>query len=311
MLISKSVICEIDGRSDDGDQTLISLRGQMIKTLDGGDWPQDEKAYSHFFETYHECLFYILVDTRFRLLEGIRIGGTKTPDFRTRQVPIIHFEIKTIDFSGGPFAHRTVAEDGLDAHVQAMEEARNKGVGIGVSVVSPLGKASNSLEGVETVMKQIDGNIKFGQFESAQTFLVVWLVRSPVRTAKEEMAAIRHDDLYQGDVSGHLWTIAGHKVGEDFFDATDVNPTAHCLGQLQRDGILRDHPYIRGLLIMDAEWNKLGGTDRIDNSVFADAFRILGFWNPNYTKPDAAEDADETQVRNLFETLCDETIDVT
>ena len=304
-LVCRAVIDEIDERADRGDLVLIEKRNRIIASLQNGDWPYDPVAFSAFFEIYHEALFYILADRRSVGLTAIPEGSDKTPDFTTTASPVEAFEIKTIDFTGGEFAYSAMANSALDAQIKASEESTRKGVGFAATEVQPHGDAKDSKEAIERVMRQIDGNVKAGQFETYPTFLVVPLIRTALRASSEELDQTRLDPDGGESISGHLWTIAFHGVGEPFYDATDSRGS-RCLGSLERAGILKDHAFIRGLVFVHTEWSELGDASQGNLACIDRSYRLYGEWNDNYAVPPSVEGVPETPNESAFAKLCDE-----
>src|SRR5262249_51977223 len=152
---------------------------------------------------------------------------------------------KTLDFSGGRFAYAAIAEAGRAAHQAALSEAHTRGVGTGESSVNPHGSATTWPEVMQRVMRQIGANVKRGQFAEKPTILVVALPRTSIHAGADELNPLRKDPMH-GAVSGHLWTLAAHKVGELF-----ISPNPDGLGldraPLEQNGILRDYPFVQAI----------------------------------------------------------------
>jgi hypothetical protein len=302
IFICRSVIDEIDRRSDGGDATLIEKRGRLLDAVRRGKWPQDPNAFSSVFETYHEALFYLLADTRGVALRSVPEVKTPTPDFVSIQQPTECFEIKTIDLSEGELAHTSIAHSSLDQRIAALEQAKRRGIGTGLQIVNPHGDATNTKEAVERVMRQIGGNVKSTQFSSSTTFLVVPLIRTAIRSDELELERRRSDPHLGGIVSGHLWTIAAQVAGESFMDAT-LDAPAHDLGALDRAGILRDFAFICGMIFLNTEWNLLGSADVSDPTVLGRAYRLFGVWNDRYQSSQGGAVTPSPQT-SAFSRLC-------
>lgn len=298
----RAVIDEIDHLAEAGDIAMKSKHNRLEELLRKGDWPTDHDAFKSIFETYHEALFYILACRRSVQLEHIPEVHHPTPDFRTTSTPIEQFEVKTIDFSGGTRAHRINMEEGLDANVDAAEEAHRTGFGMRARVISPQGDATDSLEAIDRAMAQIGGNVKAKQFNEYPTFLVLPMIRTALRTSAEELCPRRFDGAHGGKVSGHLWTIAAHDCGAEFYDSTPERK-AHCLGDLKRAGILWDYPFIRGIIFLHTQWSSLPGSDSYEP--FPDpAFGFFGIWNSTYCPPPGVSLTDPAS--SVFAKICNE-----
>ena len=242
--ICRAVIDEIQRGADHGDETL-SRKAEGIRAILGrGRWPQDPQAFNAFFETYHEALFYILARQRGVQLEAVPETREATADFIVIRQPEERFELKTIDFTGGGHAYKPITEAALDQHIAAEQEAQQRGIGFGASVVRPHGPATNFREAVERVMRQVGGNVKAGQFGRCPTFLVLPMIRTAIHSREEELEPVRITPSgLRG--AGHLWTIAAHRPGDAFFD-----PISRDALPLERAGILRDFPFVRGIVFL-------------------------------------------------------------
>lgn len=302
IFLSRSVVEEIDERGAQADATLDDKRTRMRRIIQRGKWPYDPNAFNALFEIYHEALFYLLADGRGVALTGIPEKQLPTPDFETVAQPKESFEIKTIDFAGGQFAYELLTEDALNGRIATEQEAKKRGIGTSTRVISPHGDAKDTKEAVERVMRQIGGNVKQGQFGQDPTFLVIPMERTALRRRSEELQPTRYDHVMGGTVSGHLWTIAAHKAGEPFLDAT-LDLPAHDMGALNRAGILRDFPFIRGIIFINTEWNELGSADFVDRTVLAKAYQLLGIWNDAYA-PIAGSAASNDPKTSAFSRIC-------
>lgn len=302
IFLSRSIVDAIDERAALGDATLDDKRTQMRRIIQRGKWPYDPNAFNALFETYHEALFYLLADNRGVTLAGIAEKQSPTPDFETVSEPKECFEIKTIDFTGGQFAYDMLTEDALDGRITAQQAAKKRGIGTSTHVVSPHGDAKDTKEAIERVMRQIGGNVKQGQFAQHPTFLVTPMTRTALRRQSEELEPTRYDRVMGGTVSGHLWSIAAHQTGDSFFDAT-LDAPAHDMGALDRAGILRDFPFIRGIIFINTEWNQLGSADIVDDTVLTKAYQMLGIWNDAYVPVARSASSDDPEV-STFSRIC-------
>lgn len=214
------------------------------------------------------------------------------------------YEVKTLDLSGGVHAYPPIVEAGRASQQQAREGAQRRGVGIGRSIVTPHGVTDNWLQIMQRVMQQIGQNVKHGQFQEKPTFLVVALPRTLIRGDAVELHAERQD-AHLGKVNGHLWTLAAHQVGDPFWwphpDGFRPDPARedNNNGPLMQNGILRDYPFIRGIVFIHTTWHKLSSADRFDPGIL-DAYRLHGIWNAH---PVPSEPAPDT-AHSSFPALC-------
>ena len=300
--LCRSVIEEIDRLATAGDATLIAKRTRIRDALRRGKWPYDPIAFNAIFETYHEALFYLVVANRGVQLEGIAEGDTSTPDFSTGSDPKEHFEVKTVDFAGGQYAYKVITEGGLDEKIKAEAEARRRGVGMGTMVLNPHGKATNSREAIEQVMRQIAQNVKEAQFRAAPTFLVLPMIRTALHTRVEDLAPTLTHPVTGETVSGHLWTIATHEVGALF--SSSESAITHEGAPLNRAGILVDFPFVRGIVFLDTKWNKLPSANFIDPEAITNAYRLFGIWNDRFSGLSAVTAAAPDPEASAFSRLC-------
>jgi hypothetical protein len=301
--LRRSIVEEIDRLADAGDTTLVAKRARIRDALRRGKWPYDPPAFNAIFETYHEALFYLVSASR-GVLIGIPEGGASTPDFATRSDFKEHFEVKTIDFAGGQHAYKPITEGGLDEKIKAEAEARRRGIGVGTMVLNPHGKATNNREAIEQVMRQIAGNVKAPQFQAAPTFLVLPMIRTALRTRAEDLATALRHPVTGATVNGHLWTIAAHEVGAPF--SSSESTIEHDVAPLNQAGVLLDFPFVRGIVFLHTEWNRLPSADIIDPQAVTDAYRLLGIWNDSFS-PVSGEPAPPSQPESsAFSRLCHE-----
>jgi hypothetical protein len=276
LFLDRSVIDLLDAAATAGDGTAIVCRDRILKATQNGNWPHDPNAFNAIFETYHEGLFYLLAKQRGIQLSRIPETVSRTPDFSADSYNE-NFEIKTLDLSGGINAYPQIAKDGLASQQTAQQEAKTRGVGFGMSTVNPHGGATDWLQVMQRVMRQMGSNVKQGQFSDKPTILVVALPRTSIHSDAEDLTAFQNDPVL-GPVNGHLWTLAAHKVGDHFWwphpTKPQAQPTGHPNdnGPLQQNGVLRDFPFVQGIVFIHTFMNKLGSADSFDPNVLIDAY---------------------------------------
>ena len=299
ILISKGVLAEIERRADDGDETMETYRSEIRHSIDRIASPQDFAGFNAFFEIYHEALFYLIAANRSLSIARIKESSHKTPDFCTVGEIKEAFEVKTIDFSGGQWAYGDITKQGLKRQEEARSRASKKGFGSAVGVVSPHGDARNLLEAVRRVIRQIDGNVKKGQFAEAQTILVVNMARTAITLEADGLKPLYFDADIGEELSGPMWAIAARLAGDCFY-YTDRDSVGVVTEILDVAGILRDNTFVRGLIFVDTIWHKL---DPPNDEFPSDAFKLFGIWNGNYEPPVGVTPI--TLPESAFTQLCD------
>jgi len=280
--ISRAIIEQIDDGAASGDVSLARARERLLGILRRAKWPDDADAFNAFFEHYHEALFYLLARERGVRLEHIPESKAPTPDFETRPDATERFEVKTIDISGGKFAHKKILQQSLAGSLASHEAARATGIGFHELEVSPHGDAEDSKEAVEQVRQKLAQNVKEAQFDDKPTFLVAVMARTALRTGPDELKREYDDKQLGGRVSGHLWAIAANNLGQHFFDF-DRDWQRHDFGPLNQEGVLKDFPFIRGILFLSTEWSELDSADRGHSDTLGRAYRLHGIWNSAYS----------------------------
>ena len=283
IFLNRSVLELLDAAATAGDSTAITSRDRIVRAVQNGNWPHDPNAFNAIFENYHEGLFYLLAKHRGVQLRHVPENSGKTPDFAA-EVFSENFELKTLDFSGGSNAYPQIAKVGQESQDAARQEAKTRGVGFGVSSVNPHGSAADWLQVMQRVIRQIGANVKQGQFEEKSTILVVALPRTSIRSDAVDLTDFRQDAVL-GPVNGHLWTLAAHKVGDHFWwphpNGFRQQAAAHDNdnGPLPQNGVLRDYPFVQGIVFIHTIWHKLGSADVFNPNILDDAYRLHGVWN--------------------------------
>jgi hypothetical protein len=101
------------------------------------------------------------------------------------------------------------------------------------------------------------------------------------------------------DATGQLFAIAAHNVGEPFCFFREYGHLIENLGPLERAGILRDHPFIVGLIFLVTGWNLTDNPDAIER-----AFRLNGVWNSAWEMNNSFAPEAVATAKRTFEQLC-------
>lgn len=299
--ITKSVLDAIDAKADAGNTGVAVLRGTVLDKMAKWSGLHDHSGFSAIVEAYYEAVFLLVAGSRGLSLSPVASGSDKgkTPDFATLTTPTIGFEIKTIDFADPKNNYKKTMEDGLDAAVAAREAATPGGIGFAEQIISPHADTDCWKTVIEQIMKKIDGNVKSGQYQACPTFLVASAIRSSLNDRAPELSKFvppRFDDQAS---SGHLFTVAAHKLGEPFYYYAPSSIEFEDLGPLERAGILRDHQFIAGLIFLQTEWNRTGDTNAFDV-----AFRFNGIWNTLWERSTKFDAPQIAEAKRVFKAMC-------
>lgn len=302
--IRQAVLDAVDAGANNGDQTLAGLRVDLLKRAHAWSDVEDHEARSSFFDTYCEATFYLSGGNRIAI-EGIPRSSSSTPDFRTLGEHAIYFEVKTLDIAEPNAAYAQQMAAGLEGNIEASEEAQSRGVGFSTQVIRPHGDAQTWPEVIEQTMRKLSGHIKKSQYAKGPTFLVANLARlsvyvdteqlSPMYVAPEEYAF----DENQFEVTGQLWAIANNELDDAFhWVGRDGQRESKPIG---RAGLLRDFPFIQGIIFTDEPWSDF---DRATD--WKDSYRFLGVWNEDCTLP--CDEPVRAAAKEFMNSLCDRVV---
>src|SRR3954451_11305507 len=76
---------------------LDRIRTKILGAVRGHKHKRDHTGFSQIFEAYSEAVVYLGMKSRGLELRVVPEVNSKTPDFQTRSLPMIGFELKTID----------------------------------------------------------------------------------------------------------------------------------------------------------------------------------------------------------------------
>jgi hypothetical protein len=288
-----------DGASND--PALRYVQSKLHEKMRQWTGLQDHKTFSEFFEAYYEGVFYLVALRRGTSLRNIAAGSGKgnTPDFETVCKPSVNFEVKTIDLADPKQTYNKIMSEGLEAKLEAEAQAKRTGVGSSIREIAPHGDARNRKEVVEQVMKKIDSNMKAGQYTRVPTILVVSTARTALNDQAENLRRwVACPGLAQS-ANGQLYAIAAHQVDDPFFFPSD-HWRMDNLGPLGRAGILRDHPYIAGLIFLS-----MGSTTSNNREPVKGIYSLNGIWNADWEKNNSFGQQATLCTKKVFETLCD------
>jgi hypothetical protein len=292
--IRRAVLDAIDAGST-GDESLESVERRLRQKIRQWSGLQDYETFSEFFEAYYEGVFYLVALHRGLHLRSIPARGKtgNTPDFATTNLPLVNFEVKTIDVADPDRTYDKTMERGLDARIEALTS------GMAARSISPHGTARTRRDAVEQVMKKIDSNVKAGQYSAAPTFLIVSLARTAIHDRAENLRQWVPWRGQSHDASGQLFTIAAHQLNAPFFFFPEWGERIEDLGPLVRAGVLRDHDFIAGLIFLATNWSASN-----DSEPVAGFFSLIGIWNSAWEKNNGFGSQATAEAKKVFQELC-------
>ncbi|MEZ0171096.1 hypothetical protein [Microvirga sp. TS319] len=299
------VSCPVLDAIDSGashDKNLADFRSKLLSKMNGWKGLQDHTTFSALFETFYEAVFYLVAAERGVQLQAIPAGAAKgkTPDFQTQQNPLVGFEVKTINVADPQRTYDSSMAGGIDAGLEAQEQAAQSGLGIVARTVQPHGNAKDRKEALEQVMKKVDANVKAGQYQAVPTFLVVSLVRTALHERAENLRKWLPWPGQSLPVNGQLFAVAAHDAGDPFNFFPEWGNSVVDLGPLNRAGILRDHPFIAGMIFVVTEWSKADCPDAVKK-----AYALNGIWNSEWEADNSFSAEAVESAKSTFLRLCD------
>lgn len=283
----------------------LSLVSKIRETLRNYKGKRDHAGFNALFEAYSEALIFLAGQKRGVALRAVPDGGKhgKTPDFETIAAPAIGLEVKTLNAFNPIAAVDDVMNRGFEAVYEAELQSKAKGIGFGVTEWAPHGEGADHSDAVVQTMSKISSNVKQGQYSGKPTFMVVSVTRLGIHGDAVELRQWVDED---GMRNGHLYTVAAHSLNEHFVAHTrDSFDGPVDLGVLSRVGVLRDHPFIAGLIFVTQI-----GSESHSSDYFSYAVRLHGVWNSDWERNAAFSHDEKQAAKQLFETLCDATNDL-
>ena len=234
-------------------QFFQDKKAQLIELLKDYDVGYDEKLKSAV-EVYNEVLNYHLLSQKV-VIEPVKENNSKTPDFLIRNnSDNFYLEVKTLGFNDGGINYIKTIEDGLESKINIEDQIHSgKRVASAITVIAPLRKDKGyspfSVKHIiEIVVRKIEQNLKKEQFEVGDTFLLVDLHLIPLPSNWcEASVPIYQEPDNQSMVSGTLWNISFGKLGDRIFKGIEFEGKNNIEGELGRDGIFANRPWIKAL----------------------------------------------------------------
>ncbi|OJW81539.1 MAG: hypothetical protein BGO69_09140 [Bacteroidetes bacterium 46-16] len=217
------------------------------------------------FDEYSEGLVYLLLKEKFRDADRIPEGKKKTPDFvipfddDDNGTPIrykVYVELKSLSFSDGNLNYKQVMNDAVDSQI-SIEAQVGKGakVAFGEFEISPLHKSGQKEKTarkyeIETLIDKINQNIKPDQFTDENSILFIDLKQLHAGGDYRDFLPIFIEPQMDSLMSGLLWNVCFGKSGYPVFKQIEFEGKENLEGDLERDGILQAHSFIRAVCIL-------------------------------------------------------------
>jgi hypothetical protein len=307
-LISRAVLDMVDAGADENPD-LSRIRAKIREAIDAHQYKRDHQRFSAIFNAYSEAVVYFGLRARGVDVRVLPERDDKTPDFLTRSVPAVGFELKTIDIHSPGETYDAAMDSGFESGYEALERARaaaknnERGIGIGMSSSSyaPHGEEAGPKDVMVQTIRKIRGNIKAGQYKAQPTVLVVSLVRLGVRDDGVELRRWQDEDEdFGGRANGHLCTIAAHQVGEPLWDyGRKRGPEPYDFGPLNEAGILLDHPFVAGIVFMETAWHETDSPEILNRGI-----RFNGVWSSAWEANSAFSKEEKAEAKRCFARLC-------
>ncbi len=223
-----------------------------------------QSEYRTAFEDYNEAAIYIDLKTKLNI-EGIIESDTKTPDFKIRKDGECSFELnaelKSLSFADGNLNYIDAQEQAIEAQINIETQlSKGKKIAFGITEISPLHKSNVKYDlystkyVIERFIDKISQNIKKGQFTQASTILMIDIKQLALPSNfKESCVSLFIQKAFNSIVSGVLWNVAFGKVGHLLYKPSEFEGRPNTDGELERNGILVEYPYIKGLVVIGYE----------------------------------------------------------
>ncbi|WP_075185076.1 hypothetical protein [Teredinibacter haidensis] len=235
-------------------KSLLDMDSLVDKAL------QDLEYYESLVcikNSYSEAFIYAKLQSLLHI-EKIPETSSSTPDFKVRhKANDIYIELKSLNMVEGNLKHKTVMHSAMNAKIDAENQIANgSNVGFGFHVIQPYKTGSKEYEAdsvrlvIEALISKIGQNIKREQYGLGTTILLVDLAdQLPLHSQQEESIQQQYYDIdNRAKLSGELWYVAFGKIGDEIYKISGLKGGQCSDGRLQKEGVLREHPYIKGII---------------------------------------------------------------
>ncbi|NLN59593.1 MAG: hypothetical protein GX147_02570 [Deltaproteobacteria bacterium] len=257
---------EMVSDSSQEDNVLYEYNKNLLEIASENNFALNADKTNEFAQLLGEAQFYLLCKNKGIILNRIKAGTAKTPDFRFEAQDMC-FEVKTLSVVSGSSGIKKSLEDSLEAQIDIEDELKKgKRIATGISVVQPYGerpykKGKGTITAIiETLIEKTCQNLKRDQFPNTSSFLVLNLsIIPPFRTDNYVLRPAYCDDyLFKKAVTGDLWMVAFGKSGMLIHGIPEFEGEAGIEGLLEKSGILSDpqYNYVTGILLMIHPWHR-------------------------------------------------------
>lgn len=252
------------------DPVCAAFAAQLETKLQPRDLAIDPQATTIFLQTLGEAQFYLAARHRGLLLDRVQEADQRRPDFHAIvNAQDVYFEVKTLSVAGGDRAMGETLLDALNSKAEVESQIKaGRRVAVGISTVAPYGAAphiAGLVRGTVRVLRdKIVNNLKSEQFKLGPTFLVLNLSLftpgNAIRNLRPTFTPPRPISrngiaLASTPQSGRYWMLAFGQLGYLIQSPAEFEGKPTVEGTLDVAGILSDHAYVQGLLILNPSWH--------------------------------------------------------
>jgi hypothetical protein len=231
------------------------------------DYDKNKNQDESIFEAYNEALFYSYLKSKIPT-ESLDTENTKTPDFKVYLYGNeYYFEYKALKMLGGRFGYDTIAKEAAElAQKPHIASYDNLTVTSTEQVIQPHNKHRGDYNPrsvkmvIENIIDKATQNIKEGQFSLGPTVLVLDLnsqlsiFDNPGKEITEKYAGLCGESI-----SGVLYHVAAGSIGDEIYCHIDFEGERQFIEKLEKQGILREFPFITAVLFHSATFGKSEG----------------------------------------------------
>ena len=244
--------------------------------------------FQEFVQTVGEVQFWMMAAERGVRLVRIPEQSAKTPDFRLDGVSGVApcFEVKTLSVIDGVYNLGEINERSYKAQLSLSEQlAKGRQVAMALHEAAPHGhiKDRKYLTAIiQNLIDKAENNIKPGQYASAPTCLVLnLLLIDGYYNGNASLRPVAYGYPEEWQVrSGAYWNLAFGRPDHLVFGIVEFEGKPSVEGNLDRLGILHEHPEIQALLLIVHSLGKepvfYGLRRQCDDDKWLDQYKSLG-----------------------------------
>jgi hypothetical protein len=227
------------------------------------DYDKNKNQDETIFEAYNEALFYSYLKSKLPT-ESIGTESTKTPDLKVCLYESeYYFEYKALKMLGGRFGYESIVKEATElAQKPLLYPNDNMTITSTAQVIQPHNKQRGNYNPqsvkmvIENIIDKATQNIKEGQFSLGPTILVLDLNSQLLIFDKPEKEITKEYTGHCGEfISGVLYHVAAGSIGDDIY----FEGERQAVEKLDKQGILREFPFIKAILFHSASFGKSEG----------------------------------------------------